>query len=189
MRWCIGLGAWVIQDGNYGDFVRGERTRFALEADVERLDPAPAAERGAARVDGNRYRVTASIMSIDEVAVLDFGLRAYCMGWELPSAEWVTGELTVSVDPFTYFEGLASEPGVPPLIYTWHLADIRRNVTPWVESEHQYFERDPHEARWESVPETNAWTDWRGGTGAWSLSMPDYLLECELVDDAPQRRL
>jgi len=27
----VGLSSWIIQDGNYGDFSRGERAAFALE--------------------------------------------------------------------------------------------------------------------------------------------------------------
>ena len=28
----VGLSFWIIQDGNYGDFVQGAHTAFALEA-------------------------------------------------------------------------------------------------------------------------------------------------------------
>ena len=30
-EWLIGLSAWIIQDGNYGDFSVGQRAEFALE--------------------------------------------------------------------------------------------------------------------------------------------------------------
>src|SRR5687767_2983513 len=29
--WLVGLDSWVVQDGNYPDFVTGQRTDFALE--------------------------------------------------------------------------------------------------------------------------------------------------------------
>ena len=28
---AVGLASWIIQDGNYGDFKRGDRKAFALE--------------------------------------------------------------------------------------------------------------------------------------------------------------
>ncbi len=30
-EWKIGISAWIIQDGNYGDFRCHERAEFALE--------------------------------------------------------------------------------------------------------------------------------------------------------------
>ena len=30
-RWLFGLDAWVVQDGNYGDFSRGQVVDFAVE--------------------------------------------------------------------------------------------------------------------------------------------------------------
>jgi hypothetical protein len=29
--WLVGLDSWIVQDGNYPDFVTGQRTDFALE--------------------------------------------------------------------------------------------------------------------------------------------------------------
>jgi hypothetical protein len=31
-EWLIGLDSWVIQDGNYPDFVTGQRADFALSS-------------------------------------------------------------------------------------------------------------------------------------------------------------
>jgi hypothetical protein len=37
---AVGLASWIIQDGNYGDFARGDRPAFALEFyDRRSLEP------------------------------------------------------------------------------------------------------------------------------------------------------
>ena len=38
----------------------------------------------------------------------------------------LTGEITLSVDPFFYFDELASEQGFPALIYTWTVREMQR---------------------------------------------------------------
>jgi hypothetical protein len=37
MRVSLGIATWIIQDGNYGDFTRGDRIEIAVEAEFEEL--------------------------------------------------------------------------------------------------------------------------------------------------------
>ena len=42
--WKIGLSAWIVQDGNYGDFRRHERAEFALEFYAQDCQPSSSSE-------------------------------------------------------------------------------------------------------------------------------------------------
>ncbi|MFA6575204.1 MAG: hypothetical protein WCS84_07260, partial [Nocardioides sp.] len=103
--WMIGIDSWVIQDGNYPDFVTGQRADFALEfasrSGLRRLDgPQGAAVRW---VEDSDYEVTAQIVHDEPNAqVLDFGLLVYhFIGIEDPEHQaqvgaWVTGVVNVA---------------------------------------------------------------------------------------------
>ena len=70
----------VVQDGNYLDFVTGQRTDFALEfasrSVLRLLDGAQ--EVSVRRIEGSRYEVTAQIVHDKPNAqVLDLGIFAY----------------------------------------------------------------------------------------------------------------
>ena len=78
--WTVGLESWVIQDGNYPDFVAGQRAEFALElyaADgLRRTDPVD--QPGCRLVADSTYEVCAEVVHADRDAVVpSFGLLAY----------------------------------------------------------------------------------------------------------------
>lgn len=136
--WLIGIDSWVIQDGNYPDFVTGQRADFALEfagrrgLTVVEKAPGPRVEW----IADSRYEVTAQIVHDEPNAlVLDFGLRAYrFIGIEDPQhrsqvGAWVTGEINLAVDPFFYKDELANEDGFPALSYSWIVQEVLRRRT------------------------------------------------------------
>ena len=98
--------------------------------------------------------------------------RVYCTfdpvaGAELGATLAVTGSL--DVDPFTYFEQLAHNDSLPPLIYRWRVERIGRQLAPLREDEPGSFVRDEAEFAFAPVEATNAWED-DGGHASTSWS-------------------
>lgn len=146
-EWWIGLEGWVLQDGNYTDFVTGETRQFALECSYDRGNRLKG-EAGAGIAcrytgSGTAYEVEAEVLRVnnqfrEDAYVVDFGLRAYTCelltkGMKSPRVgERVFGSLHLFVDYFEYFERLGQLPGMPGLIYTWTVEEIQMDTTPRV---------------------------------------------------------
>ena len=81
-RWSIGLAAWIIQDGDYGDFNVGERAEFALEFYAAGgVELVPDSDVHATHLHDDRYDAIGRIVHVDERCwVLDFGLLAFHEG-------------------------------------------------------------------------------------------------------------
>ena len=179
--WLVGLDSWIVQDGNYPDFVTGQRTGFALEFASRRgLRLLDGAQEVSVRwIEGSRYEVTAQIVHDKPNAqVLDFGILAYhFIGIEDPTHQpriraWVTGEINLSVDPFLYFDQLAHEDGFPALIYTWTVQEILQKVEGEslpIGDDHVHANTSQDFVR---VEKTDAWTD--------DSTLPSYLLRCRM---------
>jgi hypothetical protein len=149
--WWIGLACWVLQDGNYTDFVTGERRQFAVEfgyARTKRLEPSIHHAEPRCRYSGRdtTYEVAGPLLRsatepMKDAFELDFGLRAYAEWMVLddlqpPAAgQWLSGEVTLSVDYFAHMDDLAQRPGMPALIYTWTIEEIQLDTTPRVRVE------------------------------------------------------
>jgi hypothetical protein len=182
MRWSLGLSAWVIQDGNYGDFERGQRAELAVEFYFEETPVLSGEAPGVRHLGGCTYELTGRVvLNESEVWVLDFGILAYQRlraprDWNV--GDVVRGRATLGVDPFFYFERLGADPAMPALIYTWDVARMLRQSAPLVESE-GVFERDASQLDWAEIAATDAWAD-DGGSA-------EYVLECELLAEAPKR--
>src|SRR5438067_13006493 len=77
-EWNVGMSAWIIQDGNYGDFQRHQKAKFAVEFYPHDFQPIAASETMAQCVEGSRYRVHAQVSSVLKGAwVVDFGVQAF----------------------------------------------------------------------------------------------------------------
>jgi hypothetical protein len=207
-RWLFELDVWIMQDGNYGDFQRGGIVDFAIElvpgegaaaADGDQTSaslrpvawrdeepPAPPPHRDSAAYSLEPavvYDLVSRVVArTDGVSVLDCGIHVYCtaepaMSVEVGSTIAVTG--TLGVDPFTYFEQLASDDRLPPLIYRWRIERIGRQLAPWREVEAGSFVRHDAELAYASVQATNAWED-DGGHAS-------YALDCVRLDEPPRR--
>lgn len=155
------LEGWVLQDGNYDDFVAGTQREFALEFYTPFDRPLRHVDDGdlGLRATGSYgdHEVTARVVfdNTDETRsmrgtcwVLDFGT---VMAYDTHTAEIADGHrprvgdllrgiVSLAVDHFAYFERLAHVPDVPALIYTWDVERIEIDETPR-EAVH------PHDAR------------------------------------------
>ena len=149
----VGMHSWIIQDGNYGDFRIDRDYQFAIEywsTSLVPLEPHAKHERSIRHVEENHYRVVAQVKHAQPSwTVIDFGLSAYGGPNIDPSYEvgsWVRGEISISTDPFPYFESLNKKSDAPALIYRWHLEEIQIQTAPFVETQPRQFVRD--ENKW-----------------------------------------
>jgi hypothetical protein len=142
----IGLSSWVIADGNYPHFKRGDRVSFALAfyapdplripEDCLSINP-PGADRVSLRqLEGSYYLVTAKVTHIldyDGWWVIDAGIPMYRAGMptnDITVGCWLRGTINLGVDPFDYFERLSRYYVAPPLIYDWDVKKIGLETTP-----------------------------------------------------------
>lgn len=200
--WYIGLPAWVLLDGNYGEIVVSDRLEFALECRVVRdkllsLD-GPSRRRNSRHTGrGSSYEICGQILHADPdplggATIVDFGLLAFTQGrltadTAAPSVgDWITGIVGLSVDPFTYRDQLAGQAGMPALSYSWVIEQIDLDDTPRVEvrfgnplyvgpDEGPYLVADPARERWRPVERTLRRHD--GGR--------NYRLRCSLASSSP----
>jgi hypothetical protein len=183
---AIGLSAWIIQDGNYGDFQVGQRRAFALEFYAEN-ELALLATEGNARYahhGDTRYAVVGKVAHVaSEWWVLDFGLPAYSSrGPTAPAlGSWLRGDVYLGVDHFDYFERLSQEPEAPPLIFDWRVDRIEIQTAPLVEGPGRVYARDPKKLGWRGIAKTDAWND-DGGHA-------EYILHCERLSSEARRTL
>jgi hypothetical protein len=173
-QWWIILARWVLQDGSYTDFVTGEHRQFALEfwwRRGDRLEPSSGATAPGCRYTGQDawYDVTGPLQRVPDdrhatTYLLDIGIQAY--RWtplehleQRTDDGWVSGEIGVGVDHFTYMDHLAPVPGMPPLIHTWSIDEIQIHSAA---------------GEWRTVDRTRAWEV----DGV-------YRLRCTLLDVPP----
>lgn len=179
----IGLDSWIIQDGNYPDFSVGQRAKFALEFyPMEEMQTVPKGALSAEYLRTSCYRIRARVLfSEDGLWAIDAGAflayQEFSAVKKMAVGSYVEGEICLGIDPFFYFEGLHSVPGMPALSYQWMVREIKLSATPWIEGKDpsgrtiQY--RDESREAWVAVKATDAWHDDGGIAG--------YLLGCELV--------
>jgi hypothetical protein len=92
----------------------------------------------------------------------------------------VRGRVLLSVDHYLYFEVLAHQPAIPPLIYTSDLLRIRRETAPYILNEAQTtYVRDETRRKLVEIESTDAWSDDAGHA--------EYVLDCRALDVPPKR--
>ena len=99
----VGVDSWIIQDGNYPDFVVGQHASFALEFYPQTLKPSQSKSVGFTNVKGSRYRIRGQVVFCQVgVWVLNTGFLAYQQS-EPPDyvsqGSWVEGEVHLGIDP------------------------------------------------------------------------------------------
>lgn len=202
--WWVGLDGWVLQDGNYTDFAVGQVRQFALEfgyARDRRLQPTTRREQSCEAVnDDGLYRVSADLVRAarqwrEDCFVLDFGLLAYKQWMVLDDLEppaaglRLSGEVHLNVDHFAYMDELSKRDGMPAMIYTWRIDEIRLDTSPSIEVEHGHplhvgpdegpvRVSDPDRKRWRNLDATDMW----GDDGS-------YTLRCTLLESKPVRSM
>jgi hypothetical protein len=185
-EWAINVAGWIIQDGNYRDFVVGDQSEFAVEAYAEYLSRTSGEKRepSAMRLEGRGawYDVAARVIYVRESAwVLDIGILVYGNRADLPDGveigDMVSGRVHLEVSgPAVYPEAFRI-PG--EAVYRWQIEAIDRETTPWLQPdpERQYFHRDPDNVSFVSVPQTDAWNDE-------ATHDPNYVLHCREIPQA-----
>lgn len=187
-RLAVGLAAWIIQDGNYGDFSRGDPAAFALEFHaphgLEGCDPENPPGRTLTHAGGGRYDAVGRVVHLaNRWWAIDFGTLAFKAEPPPRHVElggWARGEVEFGVDPFLYFEQLAHDPDAPALIYDWTIEKIELQTAPLVEVRPRWRERDQARLGWKEIARIDAWND-DGGSA-------EYLLHCARRE-GPARRM
>ncbi|MBB6583779.1 hypothetical protein [Ralstonia solanacearum] len=171
----VGINAWVIQDGNYGDFSLGEQHKLAIEFYGPGLTATPERVKRCHHAGEGVYAVAGEVIFVTPtVWVLDIGIKVFCESRPPEFAQvgqWIQGKLGLGVDPFFYKEYLHKEAGMPGLSYEWIVTQIQMCKGPWIEETQggrTVLTRDPARKRWADTPNTDAWNDDEGRA--------DYLL-------------
>jgi hypothetical protein len=190
----VGLSSWIIADGNYRHFKRGQRAGFALAfypanspLDIPRdwlsINPPGVDQTSMRHIEGSEYLVTAKVTHVledDSWWVIDAGVLMYRYGKPAEGIEpgcWVSGKFYVSIDPFDYFERLSRYYAAPPLIYDWDVTRIELETTPIVETGRMRM-RDRSRRGWREVDDTKAKS---GGF------VDEFVLHCARLDNPPRR--
>ena len=66
--WPLSVAAWVIQDGNYPDFRKGQRAEFAVEFYAPEELVRTRGDARTAKHEGGWYSVDATVAAIAESA-------------------------------------------------------------------------------------------------------------------------
>jgi len=138
MTWSLGMDAWIVQDGNYGEFERGQVAELAVEFwATDRLVDAPGHAPSARPKGDGSYAITGQVIAIrDDAWALDCGIGIF-QDQRPPDGisigDWLTGTVHLGIDPFFYFEHLHAFEAFPPLIYTWQIVTISIQTAPFIE--------------------------------------------------------
>jgi hypothetical protein len=124
----VGLSSWIIADGNYKHFKRGERASFSLAFypvyspfDIPRdwfsVDPPDVDRTSIRRIEGSDYVVKANVTHVfNDWWVIDVGVPMYREGLPpdgIKPGSWVSGKIYVGIDPFPYLERLSRYHATP----------------------------------------------------------------------------
>lgn len=189
----FGLNSWIIQDGNYGDFFCGQVAEFAVELTPAEMGRSQLGDKWTHYIGDWRNEIAGQLIHVDRTDpedpawVFDLGIYAYAtfgVPKDLQVGYWVTGTAYLGVDPYFYFEALAENPGMPPLIYSWRIERILLDKTPRLETKDEegrtVLIRDESQRTIVPIERTDARND-DGG-------LAEYLLECTLLDKPPKTR-
>jgi len=181
----IGVDCWIIRDGNYANFIRGQSISFALEffAPHKLIEVAPADTPYLNNSYGAYHEASGPIVHLmDNWWAVNFGIKLFRHGKPPTWAKigsWVQGFVYVGVDPFYYSKEFSLASNAIPLIYNWRVEKIQRDVTPMNDQENIHI-YDRSLRTWIEVDATDAWAD---GLSA------SYLLQCALLSKSEQRRI
>ncbi len=185
----IRLCPWIIQDGNYPDFVVGSDVAFALEFwsyagfGITAADDAPAAPpQDVCSGPGVVRFIDDQVWVVELDNVLAYREQKAPRGLVVGSQ--ISGAYELAVDPFFYCEYLHARPGIPALIYRWRIHGITCETAPLIEVNRPfgqtYLVPDESKIQRCEISETDAW----GGDDRYT----SYILTCERLPHAPSRK-
>ncbi|NJM91931.1 MAG: hypothetical protein HC861_04095 [Rhodospirillaceae bacterium] len=185
----VDLSAWIIQDGNYPDFERNQRTSFALEfyrgEDLQVCEPSePSLSLISSLGWSPIYAATGKVIHVAaKWWAVDFGILAFREDkpskHNLQKGDCVRGQISLGIDPFFYSGQYAHQGDAPALIYDWTITKIEIQTAPRIETKPKYFERDPRLLGWREIEQTDAWHD--------DDRSAEYLLHCRRAEGPPRR--
>lgn len=190
--WPVRLFAWVIQDGNHGDFKRGEGRCFAVCFTPIAFSKTAEAEPFAIPSGDCRYDGCARVVFCGEKCwVIDFGLMAFADGPApagLRPGDMLAIDFFLEIDPYLYAEFLYEDYRIPPLRYHWRIENILRQTGPFINQrpkkpaltfgKNSLF-RDMNRLGYEGIEKTDARRD-DGG-------FAEYTLQLSLIDLPAER--
>jgi hypothetical protein len=185
----VELSSWIIQDGNYGEFARGDQAAFALEFyashELVTFEPEGTPMPSLINAGAPLYKASGQVVHVaDDWWAIDVGIaifREETPPYSVRPGSWIRGAVHVGIDPFFYFERLAVQPDAPALIYDWTIEKIEMQTAPWIEVRPRLMERDPERLGWKEIDRTDAWKD-DGGHA-------QYLLHCKRLPTPARRTL
>lgn len=191
--WNIGLESWIIQDGNYPDFRKGQLAEFALFFQLHSLlRQTKSTEPDAMLIKESEYTVNAKVAFVGrESWAIDFGLLSYN---NQPPPKGVkvgdtfSAEIWLGIDYYLYFQALSKIEAMPPMIYTWNIHHIQMQTAPFIKTistepgrlfGKEIFIRDASKLAYKEITATDARNDDDGSA--------NYLLNCEETGEMPKR--
>lgn len=177
----IGLSSWILADGNYEDFERGDKVAFALEfyapAGLSVVKPESGETISLENTYTNYYRITGKVVHLrEDWWVIDAGVLMYRKERPPRNAEHgcqVSGEIYLGIDPFFYRDDLSRNYDSPGLIYDWEIMGIRVLTAPLIERSPGVVVGHPKDSG-VGIADTR---DRRG----------EFVLHCKRLDGPPQR--
>jgi hypothetical protein len=180
----VGAPSWVINDGNYKDFKRGDLRPFAVQFYAP--NPLDIAENrlpvSQESIDRNRYRILNKVSHVfSDWWVIEIN-GVQCFTQQRPPlgvqpGDCVRGEIALGIDPYFYVERLSHQPNAPALIYNWRLQKIEIQTAPFITVDRGRV-RDHTLLGWREIDETQAALD-DGG-------LAEYVFHCDRANDSPQ---
>ncbi len=112
----------AIDDTARRPLVEGQMREFALELSPIHLAPDGVDVPGIEPLGGAQYWIRGEAVYVrDGILVVDFGIKAYCSFHEIPVGSYISGITYLAMDNYLYMEAYHKMPGIPPLVYTWHI--------------------------------------------------------------------
>ena len=191
--WNIGIEAWIIQDGNYPDFRKGQLAEFALFFQPHSLlRESKSNELDAMLIKESEYHVNAKVVFVGrESWVIDFGLLAFnnqSPPKGVKVGDTFSAEIWLGIDYYLYFQALSKIDSIPPMIYTWNIQQIQMQTAPFIKTissepgrlfGKEIFVRDAARLAYKEITATHAKQDDDGSA--------NYLLACEETGEMPKR--
>ncbi len=185
MELIIGLDSWIIQDGNYRDFSKGDIREFALEFYSKKLEVVKTPLKISSKIEHIKedlYRVEATVAYLsDSVLVICWEDKCEYMAFTegdfsdiFKVGDRVVGEIHLGVDPFFYFESYRYIKGFPKIDYKWEIQSIELETTPWLKKSSREYIRDHRRKSFKSIFKTDANRDFDGDA--------TYLLHCKRLN-------
>lgn len=198
----VGLDSWIICDGNFTDFKKGEVKTFAIEFFLTKHEKSAKKVKECHHLSGNTYKGNVEVVYsqlytkeyvfrnrqggkgrrtlIENLIVLDTGeflaFKEFYNREMYKEGDFIEAEFSIGVDPFFYKEEHSKREGAPNLLSDWTINKIEVDTTPFLKcykDERFIHYRDPRVTSYEEVQQTNAWGDDICGY---------YLLDCTKND-------